>query len=249
MSSKNTTEINYPLFRNLGDSALLVVAGNTVSSKINSQVRGLITEIRKKDWPGIQEMVPSYSSLVIHFNPLVLSVSAIESLICDAWDSTADVEEKSVKTISIPTLYGGNFGPDLDAVAELTGLSTEEVIEKHSVVNYLVYALGFSPGFPYLGGLDESLKCARLCSPRLNVPAGSVAIADLQTGIYPVASPGGWRIIGRTPIKIFDPLRNSPSIIDPGDFIKFERIDDEKMYRDIENQITEGMFEIEVKLS
>ena len=249
MSSKNTTEIKYPLFRNLGDSALLVVAGNSVSSQINSQVRGLITEIREKDWPGIQEMVPSYSCLLIHFNPLVLSVSAIESLICDVWDLAAAVEERSGKIISIPTLYGGNFGPDIDEVSGLTGLSTEEVIERHSGINYLVYALGFSPGFPYLGGLDESLKCARLSSPRLNVPAGSVAIADLQTGIYPVASPGGWRIIGRTPIKIFDHLRNSPSIIDPGDFIKFEPLDDEKMYRDIENEITEGMFEIEVKLS
>ena len=249
MSSKNTTEIKYPLFRNLGDSALLVVAGNSVSPPINSQVRGLITEIREKDWPGILEMVPSYSSLVIHFNPLVLSVSAIESLICDVWDLAATVEEKNVKIISIPTLYGGNFGPDIDEVSELTGFSTEEVIEKHSGVNYLVYALGFSPGFPYLGGLDESLKCARLSSPRLNVPAGSIAIADLQTGIYPVASPGGWRIIGRTPIKIFDPLRNSPSIIDPGDFIKFEPLDDEKMYRDIENQVTEDIFEIEVKSS
>ena len=249
MSSENTTEIKYPLFRNLGDSALLVVAGNSVSPQINSQVRGLITEIQEKDWPGILEMVPSYSSLVIHFNPLVLSVSAIESLICDVWDLAAAVEERSGKIISIPTLYGGNFGPDIDEVSELTGFSTEEVIEKHSGVNYLVYALGFSPGFPYLGGLDESLKCARLSSPRLNVPAGSVAIADLQTGIYPVASPGGWRIIGRTPIKIFDHLRNSPSIIDPGDFIKFEPLDDEKMYRDIENQVTEDIFEIEVKSS
>ena len=249
MSSENTTEIKYPLFRNLGDSALLVVAGNSVSPQINSQVRGLITEIQEKDWPGILEMVPSYSSLVIHFNPLVLSVSAIESLICDVWDLAAAVEERSGKIISIPTLYGGNFGPDIDEVSELTGFSTEEVIEKHSGVNYLVYALGFSPGFPYLGGLDESLKCARLSSPRLNVPAGSVAIADLQTGIYPVASPGGWRIIGRTPIKIFDHLRNSLSIIDPGDFIKFEPLDDEKMYRDIENQVTEDIFEIEVKSS
>ena len=249
MSPKNTTEIKYPLFRNLGDSALLVVAGNSVSPPINSQVRGLITEIREKDWPGILEMVPSYSSLVIHFNPLVLSVSAIESLICDVWDLAAAVEERSGKIISIPTLYGGNFGPDIEEVSELTGFSTEEVIEKHSGVNYLVYALGFSPGFPYLGGLDESLKCARLSSPRLNVPSGSVAIADLQTGIYPVASPGGWRIIGRTPIKIFDHLRNSPSIIDPGDFIKFEPLDDEKMYRDIENQVTEDIFEIEVKSS
>ena len=249
MSSENTTEIKYPLFRNLGDSALLVVAGNSVSPQINSQVRGLITEIQEKDWPGILEMVPSYSSLVIHFNPLVLSVSAIESLICDVWDLAAAVEERSGKIISIPTLYGGNFGPDIEEVSELTGFSTEEVIEKHSGVNYLVYALGFSPGFPYLGGLDESLKCARLSSPRLNVPAGSVAIADLQTGIYPVASPGGWRIIGRTPIKIFDHLRNSPSIIDPGDFIKFEPLDDEKMYRDIENQVTEDIFEIEVKSS
>jgi len=249
VSSENTTEIKYPLFRNLGDSALLVVAGNSVSPQINSQVRGLITEIQEKDWPGILEMVPSYSSLVIHFNPLVLSVSAIESLICDVWDLAAAVEERSGKIISIPTLYGGNFGPDIEEVSELTGFSTEEVIEKHSGVNYLVYALGFSPGFPYLGGLDESLKCARLSSPRLNVPAGSVAIADLQTGIYPVASPGGWRIIGRTPIKIFDHLRNSPSIIDPGDFIKFEPLDDEKMYRDIENQVTEDIFEIEVKSS
>ena len=249
MSSKNTTEIKYPLLRNLGDSALLVVAGNSVSPQINSQVRGLITEIQEKDWPGIREMVPSYSSLVIHFNPLVLSVSAIESLIWDVWDLAAAVEERSGKIISIPTLYGGNFGPDIEEVSELTGFSTEEVIEKHSGVNYLVYALGFSPGFPYLGGLDESLKCARLSSPRLNVPAGSVAIADLQTGIYPVASPGGWRIIGRTPIKIFDHLRNSPSIIDPGDFIKFEPLDDEKMYRDIENQVTEDIFEIEVKSS
>lgn len=246
MSSENINDTEYPLFRNLGESALLVGVGDVVSPEINSHVRGLITEIQQREWPGIREMVPSYTSLVIHFDPLSLSIRAIENLICEVWESALLVEEESGKIVSIPTFYGGDFGPDIEEVSDLTGLSVKEVIQRHSGVNYLVYALGFSPGFPYLGGLDESLKCARLSSPRLIVPAGSVAIADSQTGIYPVASPGGWRIIGRTPVKIFDHERNSPSIIDPGDFINFEPVYDEETFIDIQDRITQGIFEVEV---
>ena len=249
MSSETTNKIEYPLFRPLGDSAILVVVGNTVSPKINTHVRGLITEILGKDWPGILEMVPSYCSLVIHFNPFALSVIAIEKLIRDLWEPALAVEKKGGKTVLIPTLYGGNFGPDIKTVSDLTGLSPKEIIKRHSAAQYLVYALGFSPGFPYLGGLDEGLKCSRLSSPRLNVPAGSVAIADAQTGIYPVASPGGWRIIGRTPVKIFDHELDPPSIIDPGDFIKFQPLDDEEAYIHIRDQVEQRKFEIEVILS
>ena len=249
MSSETSNNIQYPVFRHLGDSAILIVVGGSVSPGINSHVRGLITEIHEKDWPGIREMVPSYSSLVIHFNPLALSASAIENLVRDLWEPTLAVENEEGKTVVIPTFYGGDYGPDIESVAELTGHSLQKVIKLHSEVRYLVYALGFSPGFPYLGGLDESLRCSRLSSPRVNVPAGSVAIANTQTGIYPVASPGGWRIIGRTPVKIFDHKRVSPSIIDPGDFIKFQPVDNEDTYLQIQEQVEHGRFEVEVVFS
>jgi KipI family sensor histidine kinase inhibitor len=145
------------------------------------------------------------------------------------------------RLVEIPTLYGGEFGPDLGDVAEHNGISDAEVIKIHSGADYLVYMMGFLPGFPYLGGMSERIATPRLKTPRSAIPAGSVAIAERQTGIYPVESPGGWRIIGRTPISLFDPSREPPVEIEPGDYLRFVQVD-ESEYADVQSRIWSGTY-------
>ena len=147
------------------------------------------------------------------------------------------------RIINFPTVYGGHFGPDLDYVAQHNGLTAEDVIKLHSNTNYLVYMLGFAPGFPYLGGMSDKIATPRLETPRTVIPAGSVGIADLQTGIYPSATPGGWRLIGRTPLKLFDESRQPPVLVEPGDYIKFIAINQAE-YESIQLGIENDTFEV-----
>jgi KipI family sensor histidine kinase inhibitor len=167
--------------------------------------------------------------------------------VADLWDCNEVSEDTNTKTVLIPTLYGSNYGLDLESVSELTNLSVEEVIGIHSETEYLVYALGFSPGFPYLGDLDPRIHCPRLETPRISVPKGSVAIADSQTGVYPVSSPGGWRLIGQTPVTMFDPNRPHPSIVNPGDYIRFVPISSESEYEEIFEMSSNGSYEVQVQ--
>jgi KipI family sensor histidine kinase inhibitor len=144
--------------------------------------------------------------------------------------------------VHIPTLYGGEYGPDLEFVAQHAGLTTEEVVSVHSGSDYLTYMMGFSPGFPYLGGLSNTLTTPRLETPRTEIPAGSVGIADSQTGVYPLASPGGWRLIGRTPFKLFDPGADPPSLLKAGDYVRFVPMATEEEYLDVRQQVEGGRF-------
>lgn len=237
---------SYPQITDIGDSALMVVLGEGVSPLTNSVVHTMVREIQELGWPGIREVVPVYSSFVVHYDPLILSPSALTTLIRNIHGSVSSENTAADRRVILPTIYGGDFGPDLHSVGELTGCSVDEIVNIHSGTDYLVYALGFSPGFPYLGDLDQRLHCPRLDSPRVEVPAGSVAIAETQTGVYPVPSPGGWRLIGRTPVSLFDPLQDAPALLKPGDRLRFMPIESEDEYREIENKCNTGEYEAEV---
>ena len=236
-----------PGFAPMGDSALMVVAGDNISVEVNEKVHNMISVIKEQDWPGIKEIVPTYSSFVIHFDPFIFSFDGLITCVADLWDCKEVSGKTKPKTVLIPTLYGSDFGLDIESVSEFTNLPVEEVIRIHSENEYLVYALGFSPGFPYLGGLDSRIHCPRLETPRISVPKGSVAIADSQTGVYPVSSPGGWRLIGQTPVTIFDPDRSHPSIVTPGDYIRFVPIGSESEFEEIFEMSANGSYKVEIQ--
>jgi inhibitor of KinA len=218
------TPIREPRFLLAGDAALVVEFGDEISLdalRANRQVHILAHTLEQNPFPGLGEAVPSYRSLLVHYDPLQLSCGEIEDLVSKALQECEDLSPPEPRLIEIPTVYGREFGPDIEFVAEQNGLSVEQVVAIHSSVTYTVYMLGFTPGFPYMGTLSEAIVTPRLATPRQSVPAGSVGIADSQTGIYPIASPGGWRLIGRTPLVLFDPERSPPTVLRPGDRVRF----------------------------
>jgi KipI family sensor histidine kinase inhibitor len=193
-------------FEYVSDSALIIRLGDSPSPEVTTRIIGLMERLR----PFFKNFHPAYCSLLIDFDPLTFSPNTFKADIADA-----PVEGRVKK---VPVQYDGE---DLSEVARVTGLSTEEVIRLHSSAEYTVAFLGFAPGFPYLLGLPRELRCPRKKSPRVRVPAGSVAVAGEQSGIYPVASPGGWQLIGRTDLRLFDPAETSPSYLEPGDRVRF----------------------------
>lgn len=209
------------------DSSLLVVFGDTISPALNQHVIALFHAIQSRHDPRIRNLHPAYASLLIDFDPLRMTHDELTSIVQQLANDVSDAVDKTGEVVSIPVCYDVEFGPDLPDVARHTGLSAEEVIRLHSSLNYLVYFLGFSPGFVYLGGLPEILHTPRLATPRPSIAGGSVGIAGSQTGIYPVDSPGGWRLIGRTPLRMFDPEAMPPTRLQPGDRMKFDPIDRE----------------------
>lgn len=184
------------------------------------RVRHLLRALEKRP-PGILNLHPAFASVLIDFDPRRRSHNYVEDLVRKRMSAAADMPENETGTIEIAVCYGGECGPDLADVARHTGLAPERVVELHAAPLYLVYFLGFSPGFPYLGGLAPELATPRLSAPRKHVPAGSVAIGGSQTGIYPVGSPGGWRIIGRTSMRLFDPETQPPALLAAGDQVHF----------------------------
>jgi KipI family sensor histidine kinase inhibitor len=211
-----------------GDRAAIVRLGSDISPATNARVIALMRALDRTPPAGLQDLVPAYASVLVLFDPLLTSPAAIEAHI-RAVLSMMRVRSKARggRLVRIPVRYGGKDGPDLEDVAQLTGLSPDDVVGRHAGAEYLVYFLGFLAGFPYLGGLPSELDVPRLHSPRSHVPAGSVGLAGQQTGIYPVITPGGWRIIGHTQMQLFDPSRNPPSLLRPGDRVHFEPICDE----------------------
>jgi KipI family sensor histidine kinase inhibitor len=173
---------------------------------------------------GVVEYIPTYRSLIIIYNPSLTTPSELKEAVLGLESRLAEIEIPPPQTVEVSVSYGGEFGPDIDFVAQSHGLPVEEVIRIHSEPLYQIYMIGFTPGFPFLGGLPEVLHTPRLETPRTLVPAGSVGIANDQTGIYPVDSPGGWRLIGRTPLKLFDPERSNPFLLKAGDLLKFKPI-------------------------
>ncbi len=201
------------------DHSLLITAGDSISEATHRDVVRLFELLR--ELPAVRNLHPAYASILISYDPLRRDAADLEREVRERAARIGEVPLPQPRTVEIPVRYGGEFGPDLGDVAAHCGLSPEEVIALHSGTDYLVYFLGFSPGFPYLGGMPQQIAAPRLGTPRRQVPAGSVAIGGSQTGVYPVASPGGWRIIGRTPLKLFDPAQDPPALLRMGDHVRF----------------------------
>jgi len=213
----------YPktIFFYIGDRGLLLEFGDEISPEVNERVRRMALAIDGEVIEGIVETVPTYRSLLIIYNPLILSIGDLKKRLERMEKGLQHIPFPEPKLTRIPVAYGGSYGPDLDYVARYHQISSAEVIHLHCSKPYLIYMVGFMPGFPYMGELPEALVTPRLKTPRLSVPAGSVAIAQKQTGIYPMESPGGWQIIGRTPVKLFAPEKEPPTLLRMGDFVQF----------------------------
>lgn len=232
-----------PRYLPAGDRALAVEIGNAISPDINRRVRDLSLAIESQKIAGVYDLVPSYRSLLVYYDPAVTDLSQLEKELESLQESSFKGAVAEPRVVHIPTCYGGEVGPDLDFVAQHNGLTADEVVRIHSGANYLVYMLGFSPGFPYLGGMSERIATPRLDTPRIAIPAGSVGIAENQTGIYPSETPGGWRLIGRTPLSFFDPTREPPAMVEPGDYIRFVPIGEEE-YKTIQRQVEQGTYQV-----
>lgn len=217
-----------PVCRIAGDTGLLVEFGEGIDPDVNEKVRALADSVRKKPLNGIIEIIPTYRSLLFVYDPERIRPAQLTDYIETLDSNIENSMARGFKVVEIPVCYGGEYGPDMETVKKSAGLSIEEVIQLHSRPEYLIYMVGFTPGFPFLGGLEKRLFTPRLTTPRTLVPEGSVGIANNQTGIYPVASPGGWQIIGRTPLKLFAPHREPPFLYKAGDRIKFVPISRER---------------------
>ena len=204
-----------------GDSSVSVEFGNEISPEINRQIRAFKIAVEKSGIPGIVETVPTFRSLMVTYDPSEISFEQLKKELSGISVEESAGQETPHHVVEIPVCYGGSYGEDLKDVAAHAGLTEEEVIRLHSSVDYNIYMLGFLPGFPYLGGLDPKLFTPRLDNPRTRIPEGSVGIGGEQTGIYPLESPGGWRLIGRTPLKLYDPGREQPFLYQAGDYIRF----------------------------
>jgi inhibitor of KinA len=218
-----------PMYRLMGDRAFLVELGDGISPAVNQRVRALFLELERLALEGVRELIPSYRSLLAIYDPLTATLSTLKPHIEEAWERLDHASLPSPKTMRVPVVYGGECGPDLDWVAGHHGITPEEVIRLHTQPTYQVYLIGFTPGYPYMGELPDALVTPRRDTPRAKVPRGSVGIAQKQTGIYPVASPGGWQIIGRTPLALFDPKRRPPSALEMGDLVQFYAITAQEM--------------------
>ena len=212
--------------RPFGERAALVEFAEFIDPAINSAVVALTNSLRL--YHGISEVTPAYRSLLLEYDPLQFDYPEIIDLIRSAAINITSADEKTVCEIMV--CYGGKFGPDIDTVAKHNGISVNDVISLHSEREYQVYMLGFLPGFPYLGGLSSKIATPRLASPRLSIPPGSVGIAGTQTGIYPISSPGGWQLIGRTPQKLFMPKHPQPILLAAGDWLRFVPISEQDYY-------------------
>jgi KipI family sensor histidine kinase inhibitor len=216
----------HPIYRILlcGDTAISVEFGDRIDPEINALVRRLYELLKAGGHTGIVDLNPTYRSLFIQYDPRECSFERLTGIVEQCLPCVGALSEEVPVVKDIPVRYGGEFGPDLEQIATLHGLGIDEVIGLHCAPLYRVYMIGFTPGFAYLGGLDERLHTPRRKESRKRVAAGSIGIADQQTGIYPIDSPGGWQIIGRTYVKIFDPERENPFFLEAGDLIKFRPI-------------------------
>ncbi len=232
---------NWPKISPSGDRSVSIEFENFISPEINGKVRSLLHALDEKQFTWIIDLVPSYRSLLVSYDPNLISIEDVNNTLLPLCNVAPKIDNDSSQLIEIPVAYGGSRGPDLEFVSNYHGLDPETIIATHSNPIYQVYMLGFSPGFPYLGGMPKNIATPRLESPRKQVPAGSVGIANQQTGIYPSVSPGGWRVIGQTPLHLFDPNRNPPAIFSAGDRLRFVPIDEYEFIR-ISGLVSSGKY-------
>jgi KipI family sensor histidine kinase inhibitor len=216
-----TTIYGSPRFLPCGDTGLSVELADGIDRQANDRVQHLFRYFRAKRFAGILDLNPTYRSLFIQYQPWKCSFENLVMLVEDGLMAPDSGQVQQAAPVRIPVCYGGVYGPDLDEVAAFHGMTVDEVVSFHSAPEYYVYMIGFTPGFPYLGGLDERLFTPRKKEPRKWVSAGSVGIADRQTGIYSIDSPGGWQLIGKTPLRLFDLNQSEPFLLNPGDFLQF----------------------------
>jgi inhibitor of KinA len=208
----------------LGDAAFLIKVGDDISPNIHRKVRALKISIQKSEIKGIQEIIPAYNELMICYQPKELNYNDLLTRLKKLERNIESVDLPKPKVIQIPVCYDKKFAPDIEIVAQKNKLLVDDVIQIHTSSKYLIYMLGFTPGFCYLGGLNKKIATPRKDNPRERIEAGSVGIAGNQTGIYPIDSPGGWQIIGKTPLKLFNPENKHPFLLEAGNYIKFESI-------------------------
>lgn len=221
-----------PTISPVGDRAISIDFGQVIDPTINRHIRQTIERIKELQLEGIIELVPTYCALLVEYDAMLYSYSEICNIIEPTLEEgMANTTNELVTVVEVPTVYGGEFGPDLSFVASHNHLSEDEVISIHSGTDYLVYMLGFIPGFTYLGGMDSRIATPRLSSPRTLIPAGSVGIAGEQTGTYPSDSPGGWQIIGRTPVTMYDMSKAQAALLKAGDYVRYVPIDESEFHR------------------
>jgi inhibitor of KinA len=214
-------EIFPPIIKPLGDSAIVLVFGSEMDLPTNRRIHALdrLLNLDAPHW--LVETIPTYTTLLIRYDPLLVDFEQVQAWALAGTAHNDGDHETDFRTVEIPTVYGGTFGPDLENVAQAHAVTPQEIIRLHTGSECVVYMMGFTPGFPYMGGMDPAIATPRLATPRTHVPAGSVGIAGMQTGIYPIESPGGWQIIGWTPLKLFDLQRSQPFLLAPGDRVRF----------------------------
>jgi KipI family sensor histidine kinase inhibitor len=229
-----------------GDSAVNVTFANRVDPKINRSIRQLQSSLEDSQLAGITGFVPAFRTLTILYDPLKLSLAKLEQAIESATLEVHQQSNQNMRIVHIPVAYGNEFGPDLMTVAKQAQLTPKQVISRHCHTDYLIYMLGFLPGFVYLGGLDSQIATPRLATPRLKIHAGAVGIAGEQTGIYPIESPGGWQIIGQTPLRLFRPDQPDPFYYHAGDYIHFDQISPFE-YQQIKKLVNKKKYQIYVE--
>lgn len=229
-----------------GDSSLLIEFGNVINPEVNAKVAATVSMIRDQHIEGVVDMIPTYCSLLINYDVRIVRYEELRKRIEALLTTDIQGSARKKRVYEIPVCYGGEYGPDLAFIAENAGISEEEVIKIHTSTDYLIYMLGFLPGFTYLGGLDERIHTPRLSNPRLKIPAGSVGIGGSQTGIYPLDSPGGWQLMGKTPVKTYDPMREVPILVEAGEYIRFVPVDEAEFNR-IQALVDKDEYECVVK--
>ncbi len=205
----------------LGDSSILVRFGDGIDLATNLRVHALDARLRVRPPSGVLETAPAYATLLVHYDPLVVTYAEVARWLEGEIDRAGEVAARKPRRLEVPVQYGGEHGPDLAFVAAYHRTTPAEIVRLHTGSDYTVFMMGFTPGFPYMGKLDDGLATPRLETPRTRVPAGSVGIAGAQTGIYPIESPGGWRIIGHTSLPLFDFSAAEPFALAPGDGVRF----------------------------
>ena len=235
--------MNEIVYKPAGDSGILIQFGDRIDEDINRKVSSLCRTLEEHRIKGVMDMIPSYTSLLVVYDGSVTSYRKVLKKIQRLESGlTEDGGVKKRIVHHIPVCYDEAFAPDLKDVAAYAGLSQEEVIRLHCEREYLIYMLGFLPGFVYLGGLDQRIACPRLQSPRVKIPVGAVGIGGEQTGIYPLESPGGWRLIGSTPLKVYDAERKPPILYQMGEYIKFDPVGRQE-YEDITKLVKTGEYQ------
>lgn len=231
-----------------GDCGITIEFENTISEDVNRQVVELKNAVENSETDGIIALVPTYRSLLIQYDSSKITYQTLIEFISQSIKNIGRNKSTKSKIYVIPVCYGGDYGPDIETVSTENALDISSVIDIHSSKDYRIYMLGFTPGFPYLGGMDKRIETARLEKPRTKIYAGSVGIAGGQTGIYPIDSPGGWQIIGRTPLKLFDRTKAQPFLLEAGAYIRFKPIDVDA-FNKIEAEIEQGVYRPEIEIS